>query len=419
MMPSTLPEQKRQGRQCQRSLHLALVTETYPPEINGVANTLAQLAHGLTRRGHRVSLVRPRQPADRRDQNRTLTKEHTEAAAPETLVAGLPVPGYRGLRFGLPAGRRLNHQWRRMRPDVVYIATEGPLGHAALNVGRALGIPTLTGFHTQFQQYCTHYGVGLLMQPIISVLRRFHNRSDATLVPTKTLQRKLADDGFRNLHILSRGVDTERFSPARRSPALRRAWHCGEHTVVALYVGRIAAEKNIDLAIAAFDRIKQSQPHNRCVLVGDGPELSRLRRSHPDHIYTGARIGDELAAHYASADLFVFPSLTETFGNVLTEALASGVAPLAFDYAAAREHICNGSNGFRVPMGDLDSFVAKAEQAAGDRATLMRLGREARRTAESLSWERVIGDLEQRLFSVIDCSGGQNERHEPIPATAK
>jgi glycosyltransferase involved in cell wall biosynthesis len=410
---------RQQIQQRQRRLHVALVTETYPPEVNGVANTLAQLARGLARRGHRITLVRPRQPTDRRAGTGESDDAQCKTAASELLVGGLPLPGYRGLRFGLPAYGRLSRRWRGARPDAVYIATEGPLGHSALRAARILGIPTLTGFHTQFQRYCRHYGVGVLMRPIIGVLRRFHNRSDGTLVPTQTLRRELTADGFRSLHVLSRGVDTSRFSPARRDASLRRTWGCSEETVVALYVGRIAAEKNIDLALAAFDRIRDSRPDSRCILVGDGPELARLRRQHPDHIFTGLRIGEELAAHYASADLFVFPSLTETFGNVLIEALASGVAPIAFDYAAAGEHLRDGVNGYSVGMGDNNAFVARAEQAVGDRVLLQRMGQQARRTAESLSWERIIVDLETRLFSVIDCTGSQGDRHEPIAATAE
>ncbi|WP_462322435.1 glycosyltransferase family 4 protein [Halochromatium sp.] len=419
MTTCTACAQDRQAPTQRRSLHVALVTETYPPEINGVANTLAQLARGLERRGHRVSLVRPRQPADRQRSGATETQRTETQQAAELLVSGLPLPGYRGLRFGLPALGKLRRRWRTARPDAIYIATEGPLGHAALRVARRQGIPTRTGFHTQFQQYCSHYGAGLLMRPIINILRRFHNHSGATLVPTRALQDDLAAAGFSNLHVLSRGVDTERFSPHYRSAALRASWHSDEETLVALYVGRIAAEKHIDLAIEAFERIQRVQPNSRCVLVGDGPELGHLRRQHPHHIYTGAKVGTALAEHYASADLFVFPSLTETFGNVLTEALASGVAPLAFDYAAAREHLHHGRNGYSVPMGDRAAFLRQAEEAAGSREQLRRFGQEARRTAESLSWDRVIRDLEDHLFSVIDCASNPGERHEPIPATAE
>ena len=346
-------------------LTIAVVTETYPPEINGVANTMRQLVEGLSRRGHEVIVVRPRQRTDRR-----LGK----GAPQQLLVPGLPIPGYRGLRFGLPVFWRLRHLCRRRRPDAFYVATQGPLGHAALNAARAEDIAVLTGFHTQFHQYSRYYGLGLLMRPIVNSLRKFHNRSDGTLVPTSALEHELDEDGFRNVHVFSRGVDTAVFAPERRSDALRRHWGCDDASVVALYVGRIAAEKNIGLVLDAFDAITAANACARCVLVGDGPELARLRRSRPDYVFTGAKVGEELAQHYASADCFIFPSLTETFGNVVPEAMASGLPVVAFDYAAAHEHIDTGRNGVVVPMADRAAFIDATVAATSDCDRLQRMG---------------------------------------------
>jgi len=397
-------------------LCIAVVTETYPPEINGVANTMRQLVAGLRQCGHRILLVRPHQdePAKGADLNGS-------GAMPDmqVLVPGLPIPGYRGLRFGLPVRRRLRRAWRRARPDVVYIATQGPLGHAALAVARAADIPVVTGFHTQFHQYSRHYGLGLLMRPIVNTLRRFHNASNVTLVPTHALEHDLETQGFRNVEVFSRGVDTGLFSPARRSAELRRAWGCDDDTLVALYVGRIAAEKNIELAIDAFHAMVAKRTRLRVVLVGDGPELPRLRREHPAYLFTGAQVGAALAAHYACGDVFVFPSLTETFGNVVTEAMASGLPVLAFDYAAAREHIRDGENGLTVPVGDRDSFIAAAAAAVADPQRLQRLGRAARRTAAALSWEHVIRGVEQRLLEVIERHPHPGGRHESMAATTE
>lgn len=371
---------------------LVVVTETYPPEINGVANTMHQLVSGLRRLGHRVLVIRPRQDQDR------------SAAAPdadEILVPGLPIPGYRGLRFGLPLGARLCFRWQSFHPQAVYIATQGPLGRAALNCARQLGIPALTGFHTQFHQYSRYYGLGLLMRPIVNSLRRFHNRADATLVPTTALQAELAESGFENLRIFSRGVDTRLFSPTRRCDQQRQTWGCGQDTVAVLYVGRIAAEKNIDLAFAAFSAIKQSGVECRFILVGDGPERDRLCRQHPDYVFTGAHVGQALATDYASADLFLFPSVTETFGNVVPEAMASALAVVAFDYAAARQHIDSGRNGVTVPTGDNDAFVAAAVTLAQDRARLRRLGQAARVSAEAMGWDAVIRDVERHILDLV------------------
>jgi len=316
-------------------------------------------------------------------------------------VPGLPIPGYRGLRFGLPVYWRLRHLWLRLRPDVLYVATQGPLGHAALNAALRASIPVITGFHTQFHQYSRHYGLGLLTRPIVNTLKNFHNRSDATLVPTTTLRSQLNEAGFRNLHLFSRGVDTELFDPARRSDALRRQWGCGPDSIVALYVGRIAAEKNIDLALATMDALTADFDDVRCVLVGDGPEHVRLARTHPRCRFVGAKVGEELAAHYASGDLFLFPSLTETFGNVVTEAMASGLAVNAFDYAAAHEHIRHASNGLLSPFGDNRAFLEQALAAAATPQRLRAMGAAARRTAASLSWPQVIATVEERLMEVL------------------
>ncbi len=181
------------GMSAQRPLQLAIITETYPPEINGVVNIMHQLVLGLERRGHRVHVVRPRQTGNPRS---------CEARHPaETLVPGLPIPGYRGLRFGLPVFWRLRRLWRRERPDLVYIATQGPLGHAALRAARGAGAPAVTGFHTQFDQYSQHYGLGILTRPIEWTLRKFHNSSDAILVPTAELPDRLRGRGFVNVQV--------------------------------------------------------------------------------------------------------------------------------------------------------------------------------------------------------------------------
>ncbi|WP_295444026.1 glycosyltransferase family 1 protein [uncultured Thiodictyon sp.] len=387
-LPRILTDSLRPDR-----LDIAIVTETYPPEINGVANTMRYLAQGLSQRGHRILLIRPRQ--------------RTEPPQPEAIaivhfpVPGLPLPGYRGLRFGLPVYWRLRRLWCRVTPTLIYIATQGPLGHAALAAARALNIPTVTGFHTQFHQYSQHYGLALLTRPITAALRHFHNRSDVTLVPTAALQGQLSTAGFRNVQVFGRGVDVARFSPAWRDPQLRRSWGCDEETLVVLFVGRLAAEKNLTLARATFRAILAERPEARFVLVGDGPERERLRRECPEFICPGAKVGEELSAHYACGDLFLFPSLTETFGNVVTEAMASGLPVIAFDDAAAHTYIAPWQNGVTVPVGDGAAFIAASRQLAGDGARLRQMGQAARRTAEGIRWDPVLGTLEERLHEVL------------------
>jgi hypothetical protein len=197
--------------------HFCVVTETYPPEINGVATTLAHLVSGLRARGHHVSVARPRQRVD-------AARPWPDAAT--TLVAGVRLPGYRGLQIGLPAGAALRSAWTRYRPDAVYAATEGPLGWSALRAGAALGVPVYSGFHTNFHAYVGHYRAGWLRHAAAGYLRYFHNASAGTLVATECLHAELARAGFRNLGVIGRGVDSRRFDPARRSSpcANRGAW---------------------------------------------------------------------------------------------------------------------------------------------------------------------------------------------------
>jgi glycosyltransferase involved in cell wall biosynthesis len=382
--------------------HLCVVTETYPPEINGVATTLSHLVSGMRARGHRVSLVRPRQRVDALATDVDAT----------TLVAGVRLPGYRGLQIGLPAGAALRAAWTRCRPDAVYVATEGPLGWSALRAGAALGVPVYSGFHTNFHRYVGHYRAGWLRDPVAAYLRRFHNASAATFVSTEGLRAELATAGFRNLGVIGRGVDSRRFDPARRSSALRQAWGASDGDAVVLYVGRLAAEKNVELAIEAYGAMGRVNRRLRFVLVGDGPLGAALRRDHPDLVFAGFRTGDDLAAHYASADVFLFPSETETFGNVTLEAMASGLGVIAYDYAAARVHIENGASGLAIPEGDREGFIAAAVRLARAPELLPPMRRRARTAMEMVDWALVVERFERLLTGLA--RGEENDRGEHV-----
>jgi glycosyltransferase involved in cell wall biosynthesis len=243
--------------------------------------------------------------------------------------------------------------------------------------------------------------VGFLKKPITAYLRKFHNRAQATLVPTEDLRRELATQGFENLRVVSRGVDTRLFSPARRSPQLRRDWGAADGEPVALYVGRIAPEKNLKLLAEAYAGMCTRVPEARLVMVGDGPERGALAARHPGIVFAGTRTGEDLAAHYASADIFLFPSLTETFGNVTLEAMASGLAVVAYDYAAAQQYLAHERSGLLAPFNDGKAFVGLATAIAADsgRAASMRV--EARASAERIDWDNVFDDFEAVLRDVI------------------
>jgi len=374
--------------------HFSVVTETYPPEVNGVAVTVARLISGLRARGHTVSVVRPSRPE--RDRARGLGV---------TAVRGLRLPGCHEWQLGFPAGRLLHGCWTRRRPRAIYVATEGPLGYSAVRTAGRLGIPAVSGFHTNFDGYAKHYGAAALAGPLFSYLRHFHNRTHRTLVPTAELRDRLQALGFQNLRVLHRGVDTELFDPARRSTALREAWGMSPDDLVILHVGRIAPEKNVPLAIDAYRGMQRSSSALRLVIVGDGPLRPALERANPDVIFTGVLGGERLAEHYASADVFLFPSETETFGNVTVEAMASGLAVVAYDYAAARLHIRPGVSGVLVPYGDSRAFVTEAGMLVRRPLALSRMRRRARESMIPLGWGSVVERFEW-ILSGDECARG-------------
>lgn len=366
-------------------MHVAIVTETYPPDINGVALTVRELERGLAARGHRVHTVRPR-PAREGD-----------GGPADLLVDAWPVPRYPGLRMGRPCALRLRRHWRNARPDAVYIATEGPLGMSALWAARALGIPVATGFHTRFDTYLRDYGVGLLAGVARAWMRGFHARGQATLVPTRALADELVADGYRHVVQLARAVDTRLFHPGRRDESLRAEWGANAGTPVLLHLGRLAPEKNLPLAVRAFEAALAARPDARVVWVGDGPAREALQAAHPHHVFCGMRRGEDLARHVASADVFVFPSRSETFGNVTLEALASGVATIAFDTGAAHEVLRDGVHGACLADGDGDALVAATVRIAADDALRASLRSNARGAVAHLDPARVAADFEAIL----------------------
>jgi glycosyltransferase involved in cell wall biosynthesis len=402
LLPMTMPDADviiDELPAARRSMHLAVVTETYPPEVNGVAMTVARLVDGLRDRGHDLQLIRPRQhkaeqadPADPADPGKDAGQG--EASFHEVLMRGLPIPRYPQLKMGLPARRALVRRWAWQRPDLVHIATEGPLGWSALQAAAQLKLPVTSDFRTNFHAYSQHYGIGWLQKPIMAYLRKFHNRTQCTMVPTEALRRDLVAQGFEGVQVVARGVDAQQFSPEHRNAALRASWGAGTDTLVVACVGRLAPEKNLGLLASAFEAMRRARPDSLLLLVGDGPMRRELQARCPQAVFAGTRSGADLAAHYASADAFVFPSVTETFGNVTPEAMASGLPVVAYDYAAASKLIRHGDNGLLAPLHDSAAFIAQAIRLADDAGQARRLGQAARQTAMSQQWAGVIGQVE-------------------------
>ena len=375
------------------SLRIAVVTETWPPEVNGVAMTLAKLVQGLSHRNHDVQLIRPRQTKT--------DSPMSDSSLEEVLMRGMPIPRYPELKLGLPSKKTLVKTWTLRRPDVVHIATEGPLGWSALQAAKVLKLPVTSDFRTNFQSYSKHYGVGWLRKPIVAYLRKFHNATACTMVPTRELMRTLSQNGFANLKVVSRGVDTKLFNIAKRDTSLRSSWGATDDTKVLISVGRMAPEKNLDQVLKTYDALKSTGQAFKLVMVGDGPLKEQFQKRYPEIIFPGMLSQTNLAAYYASSDLFIFPSQTETFGNVTLEALASGIPVLAFDCAAARDWVQTGVNGWLVAENNPEGFAAQAVTIFNSKDLLDQITQSTRQQVVHLDWDQIAEQVESVFWDAI------------------
>ncbi len=385
------------------ALNIAIVTETWPPEINGVAISVLQLCKGLQQRGHRILLVRPYQP----------NECHSFKPTAECLVAASSIPKYPELRFGYPQSRKIAKALNQFKPDIVHLVTEGPLGLAALNIARQCNYPVSSGFHSPFHEFSRFFDLKFLIKPVQHYLRWFHNRTDLTCVPSGDTQQALIKAGFTcPLALVSRGVDSQHFNPQKRCQQLREQWQATPQTTVMLYVGRLSPEKNIDLVIQAYQQAKASQPARdfKLVIVGDGPDRVRLKNLIPEAIFTGMQTGEQLARHYASADVFLFASEVETFGNVVLEALASGLPVMAYDYACAGLTLQHDMNGWACRLGDAAQFRQLAAQLPA-LPQLQQMGEQATKRVQQFGWSMAVDQFEFALKTTA-------HKHQSLYSTA-
>lgn len=362
-------------------MRIALFTDTYRDDVNGVANTLASLVEHAARRGHDVALVTPR-----------VSEAPDRAAVAHRQLPGFPLPLYPELQLA----RGIDREGRRMLaafgPDVVHVATESTVGFSGRSWALRERVPLVTSFHTNFPAYVHDYHMGPLEPLAWSYLRWFHRRSLLTFCPSRDTLSQLQSRGFHErLRVWDRGVDTELFNPDRRSPEVRERIAPGADRIL-LYVGRLAAEKRVDLLLDAFGRVREAMGHGiALVFVGDGPAGDALRARAPEGVhFTGFLSGVPLAEAFAASDLFVFASDTETFGNVVLEAIASGLPAVVVDRGGVRESAIPGRTGVRVPPGDVNAFASACIDLLRDEDRRRELSRTARLEALSRNWDEIL-----------------------------
>lgn len=381
---------------------LAVVTESYPPEVNGAGHSLRGLVRALARRGYQVQLTRVQ-----------TVRRHVPAppaGVEEVLVPRLPVLRYNGVPLGRPARARLLSAWQRFAPEAVYVATEGPLGRAALNLARELGIPVFTAFQSGFH-HCGQQGALQFLHADMAIyLRRFHARAAATVVPNPDLARDLRERGYAHLRTIPIGVETTLFHPQRRSLPLRARWGLADGALGVLYVGQARACAGFDLALETFRRIQQQRPDARLIVVGNRWGLHGVREKFRDVSFCGLRSGEDLAMHYASADILLAPCMRTTCAATVLEGMASGLGVIAYDHGAARMHMRNKRSGLLARRGDRADFMRCALELANAPDRLNYLRTHARTEAEKRDWGHLVFAYES-LFEDLD-------QHEPLTSLA-
>lgn len=362
-------------------LRLALFTDTYAPQVNGVARTLERLASVVEARGGSVRVFTAHDP------------EAPDAAAVE------PFPSrsfwaYPQVRLAWPRQRVVRAALEDYRPTIVHSATEFGVGMAGRRAARDLGIPFVSSYHTSFAAYAEHYGLGMLARPGWHFMRWFHNGGLRTYCPTQAIVDEVNARGFERTAVWSRGVDGARFSPAYRSEALRERLGATDETLVLSYVGRLAAEKGLNVALEALVLVEQARPGQvRFLVVGDGPYEGEVRARAPrGTLLTGKLQGAALSEAFASGDVFLFPSTTDTFGNVMLEAMASGLPVIGADVGPTREQLRAGGGWLAAP-GDAADFARAIIALVDDRSRVRAEAERALTIAASKTWDAVWDTL--------------------------
>jgi glycosyltransferase involved in cell wall biosynthesis len=378
-------------------MRVALVTENFLPKIDGVTRTLAMLLEHLQRQKHQTIVLAPEGAPAR------------YAGAPVYGTPGLPLPMYPELRILLPPPR-FKHLLQRFRPDVIHVADPMVLGAAAIFWAQRLGIPVVSSYHTNLATYLPYFHLGAFTEPTWAYRRFLHSQCRVTLCPSPSTAQQLEQKGFSRVQVWPRGVNGALFNARRRSEAWRQSITLHPQAKIILYVGRLSYEKNLDALLSAFKAIESEEPEAHLVLVGDGPARQELEQALEGHraTFTGYLKGEALAEAYASADLFAFPSTTETFGQAVLEAMASGLPVVAFDAEGVRDLVRHNETGLLVPEGDtaaftqgLRSLLAQPEQHAA-------MSLQARSVAELRTWDSVLNDLLHTYEDVIELDHRQH-----------
>lgn len=348
--------------------------------VDGVTLTLNRLVAYLEERGTEVMVVSP-----------TSSRPEIQHAGELVPAPSIPVPGRTEYRIGTIIPPSVRRKIAQFRPEIIHIATPDLLGRWTMGYGRRHGIPIVSTYHTDFSSYLSYYGLTRLQGLLHSYLRYFYRRCDVICVPSRSMVDELSRRGVDGrMRIWERGVDTDRFSPDHRSARWRRSYGIPDGVPVINFTGRLVREKNPDRLVEVTRRLRSQQIPHRLLIVGDGPARAELEEQMPDAIFTGHLDGSELATAYASSDLFLFPSTTETFGNVILEAMASGLPSVCIDATGSRNLVSHAVTGFLAADSDREAMHHYIRSLITEESLRHGMGTNARNAALGYGWERVL-----------------------------
>ena len=383
-------------------LRIALFTGNYNHIEDGVSRTLGRLVGYLVEEGHEVLVIGP-------TINDPLDQPGRFVAVPSVAAPGRPE--YR-VSTGFPASVR--DRVETFSPEVVHIATPDVLGHRALTWALSHPLPVVSTYHTHFASYLDYYRLGAAEGTLWAVLRRFYNRCDEVYAPTPAMESTLRDHGITStLRLWPRGIERDRFSPEKRSEVWRTDHGFGPEDIVISFVSRLVKEKGLGVFVEVVRQLQKAGSSVRALVVGDGPERSSMQVALPEAVFTGHLGGDEIATAYASSDLFLFPSETETFGNVTLEAMASGLPVIAADAAGSRNLVDNGETGFLCPPRDVEAFFDATTQLVADPSLRARFGASGRNASREYDWANVLDRMVRYYRGVTGHPGSE----QPSPSS--
>lgn len=361
-------------------MKIALFSDTYYPQINGVTNTLDKLVQYFEVNNIEYKIFAPKYD----DENENANTER---------FYSLRFFLYPECRLALPNIFRISQSLSEFEPDIIHIMTEFNMGITGLIYGKKHNIPTISNYTTNFSQYTEYYNLEFLKQPIWDYMRWFHNQNNITLCPSNEAQKLLNKNGINKTSLFSRGIDSHRFNPAFRNEKLRKKLGI-ENKTVFLYVGRVSSEKDMNVLNESYKSIKMKYQNTALIITGDGPYLEECKEMFPkDTIYTGFKKGHELAEIYASCDIFVCPSSTETFGNVILEAMASGLAVIGADAGGIREIIEHKQNGLKFRAKDSAELTCCMQELIENNNLRDYIKSNGLKFVQNRTWNKIIDNL--------------------------